>query len=559
MDKHVSNIEIINRITDNNYSFMFEGRPYYLLLHLLENSLQIELRKDNSIIPFKSILMFSDLKKHPFFNFCQTIHDIHKLIVSMISQGKLNLKDKDTYFDICLFDKNFDSEISFNIILKEAIYDNILNGINMKPILNNQDNEMFYKFSNLFKEHNEEIKLLKEEIKQYKIQNEIEQVKLIKFMTENVAVKVKDSYKSNITILLHLLILLMIIMLYIHQTYIFASINEKIDSQKINPCNVIDFNENILNNKVEDSKEPYIANKNDEIRNMIVGLKYSDMLTLSKPENKIYSYHIYENYIVTSFYDQIKILKSIPTSLNQNIKSKLKGYLINYVILNDGNIATSDFNYIKIFDSKNEGTRLYELSGHSKPVRYLTVLKKGLLASASNDYTIKIWDSVNNYKCIHTLPEAHKGSINKMVNLPNGYLVTASSDKFIKIWDNEYKLVSFISLPSKAYSVLVLPNGYIVTGWDSTIKVWQYDSEYNNLTSIKTLNGHTHTITELFLFKDRYILSGSNDTTIRVWDIEDDYNCINILRGHTSSISNIYSLDDDTIVSVAGRIIIHWK
>jgi WD40 repeat protein len=558
MDQYISNIEIINRITDNNYSFMFEGRPYYLLMHLLEDSIQIELGKDNSIIPFKTILMFSELKKHSFFSFCQTISDIHKLIVSTISQGKLNLKDKDTYYEICIFDKFLDSEISFNIILKvDVINDNVLNRNDMNIIFNNQNEEMFYKVSNLFKEHNEEIKLLKEEIKLNKMQNEIEQVKLLKLLTDNVF-KGKDSYKSNITILLHCLALLMIIMIYIHQTYSFASINEKIDSH-VEPCKGVDFNVSPYNIKV-DNKEEYTADKKVEMKDINAGIKYSDMFTVTQPENDNYSYHVFNNYIAVSVNDKIKIFRDISTSLYKKINSKLTGYLINYVILKDGNIATGDSdNYIKIYDSINESVRLYELSGHSKPVTYLTVLKNGLLASASSDYTIKIWDNANNYKCVRTLSEAHKGSINKMVNLPNGHLVTASSDKLVKIWDNEYKLVRFISLPSKAYSILVLPNGYIVTGWGSTIKVWQYDSEYNNLTCIRTLNGHTHTITELFLFKDRYILSGSKDATIRVWDIDNDYNCINILRGHTDRISTIFALGDDTIVSVAGRIIIHWK
>ena len=54
-------------------------------------------------------------------------------------------------------------------------------------------------------------------------------------------------------------------------------------------------------------------------------------------------------------------------------------------------------------------------------------------ASASMDYTIKIWD-LNTNKSIYTLKE-HSGSVNSVIQLQDGRIASASFDKSIRIWD----------------------------------------------------------------------------------------------------------------------------
>ena len=67
---------------------------------------------------------------------------------------------------------------------------------------------------------------------------------------------------------------------------------------------------------------------------------------------------------------------------------------------------------------------------------------------------------------------------------------------------------------------------------------------------LKVLKGHTNRVTCLFLSADgRRVVSGSNDATLRIWDIETG-ECLNVLKGHTSRVhSLVQSADGRRVVS----------
>jgi WD40 repeat protein len=46
--------------------------------------------------------------------------------------------------------------------------------------------------------------------------------------------------------------------------------------------------------------------------------------------------------------------------------------------------------------------------------------------------------------------------------------------------------------------------------------------------------------------KDNLIISGSNDRTIRIWDLESE-RCLKILKGHTNSVSSVFVYDNKII------------
>ncbi len=57
---------------------------------------------------------------------------------------------------------------------------------------------------------------------------------------------------------------------------------------------------------------------------------------------------------------------------------------------------------------------------------------------------------------------------------------------------------------------------YIISGsYDGSIKIWNRE----NGNEIQTLNGHSKEVTSVALSKnDRYIISGSLDKSIKIWD-----------------------------------------
>lgn len=102
-----------------------------------------------------------------------------------------------------------------------------------------------------------------------------------------------------------------------------------------------------------------------------------------------------------------------------------------------------------------------------------------LLASCSNDLTIKLWDPAAEYKNIRTLT-GHDHSVSAVRFIPSAAgecLVSASRDKTLRIWE-------------------------VATGY-----------------CIKTIRGHADWIRDVSPSHDgRWLLSAGNDQTARLWD-----------------------------------------
>ena len=97
-----------------------------------------------------------------------------------------------------------------------------------------------------------------------------------------------------------------------------------------------------------------------------------------------------------------------------------------------------------------------------------------------------------------------------------------------------------------------LDGRYIVSGsTDQTIQVWdaQKGTPVGN-----PLQGHTDSVTSVAFSSDgRHIVSGSDDQTIRVWDVQAGCQVGSPLQGHTSWVSSVaFSPDGRHIVSGSG-------
>ncbi len=119
----------------------------------------------------------------------------------------------------------------------------------------------------------------------------------------------------------------------------------------------------------------------------------------------------------------------------------------------------------------------HEFKTHEGSVRALIMLSNNVLASGSQDKTIRIWD-LNTFKLVKTL-NGHVDTVSCLARLSHDELVSGSFDKTIRIWNWSYG--EFIELKGKAEqnhkdyvsSLITLPNDMIVSGsWDKTIKRW---------------------------------------------------------------------------------------
>ncbi|KAG6335028.1 hypothetical protein ID866_4054 [Astraeus odoratus] len=139
------------------------------------------------------------------------------------------------------------------------------------------------------------------------------------------------------------------------------------------------------------------------------------------------------------------------------------------------------------------------LTGHRQSITRVAFHPQySLLASASEDATVKIWDwETGEFE--RTL-KGHQKVVNDVEFDHRGHLlVTCSADLFIKIWDSQ--------------------------------------NEWKN---IKTLTGHDHAVSSArFMPGDQYIVSASWDHSIRIFDVASTH-LVRTIRGHTDWMAKIF-------------------
>jgi WD40 repeat protein len=138
--------------------------------------------------------------------------------------------------------------------------------------------------------------------------------------------------------------------------------------------------------------------------------------------------------------------------------------------------------------------------------------------SASHDGTARTWDLVSG-AALATLT-GHTGRINKVrVHSDGERALTVSDDCTAIIWDltSATSLRSLKGHTSWLTDAVFLPEGGVVTvGGDATVSVWNAETGVRE----RTLDGHSgEVLCVAASMKGRFILTASEDTTARLWDL----------------------------------------
>jgi WD40 repeat protein len=157
-------------------------------------------------------------------------------------------------------------------------------------------------------------------------------------------------------------------------------------------------------------------------------------------------------------------------------------------------------------------------------------------ASCYHQYNyINIWDmkTGSNPKCVKTL--AYKGCKNVLklfllsdLNIACSAIFDESVRILILDYNNEYNCIQ--SLFGHHYNIKTLtslPKDRIVSGSkDTTLKVW----DLNQGICLTTLTEHKHYITSLiFIERDDSLVSGSHDKSIKIWEVK-NFQCLKTIQ-----------------------------
>ena len=294
-------------------------------------------------------------------------------------------------------------------------------------------------------------------------------------------------------------------------------------------------------------------------------------------------------------YKEIKYFKSLKIN-NATIYSIIK--------INSEEIAVACGNEILILkniksDEINEAFYYYpSLKGHTKNILCLTLLSENILASGSEDKTIKIWDIANrkliktlskNYKRIDSLLAyesniliagtyniiriinidtkeelltliGHEKTVCSLIKFNENILISSSYDNLIKVWNFNKQGCEFTLYghDSPVFCILLLKDGRLVSGsgsYDKSIKIWNLNKKKCEF----TLVGHKREVRDIKQLSSYNIISASTDKTIKIWNLFHK-NCIQTLNSHYDVIFSLCIIDGNIFCS-AGRDhdIILWK
>jgi WD40 repeat protein len=185
-------------------------------------------------------------------------------------------------------------------------------------------------------------------------------------------------------------------------------------------------------------------------------------------------------------------------------------------------------------------------SAHEKKIKFIHMFENGTFLTGSNDLTIILWD----LKLLKILKKINVNSLAQCcLELKDFICIGSTYDKilfFEKNWTKKFELTT--SHLGGVISLVDIKDGILASTSlnDFEIRIWDYKSKV----LLQKLNGHKGNIYTMILHKKKnFLISGSDDTTIRIWDINQGFSCIFTIEAHTNFIQSLILYQNDFIVS----------
>lgn len=177
---------------------------------------------------------------------------------------------------------------------------------------------------------------------------------------------------------------------------------------------------------------------------------------------------------------------------------------------------------------------------------------KELKSSIVNDYINKINEIEYSYQLFkqenYEILQLIQLIVDNYNNNKKNYELKTNLVNFIKL--NDVNIYKYSKVKSKA-GIINFFQEYKI------IKLALVD--VSNFKKIKNIEEHSATIYSLLLLSDGRLASCSADKTIKIYNIENNYNCEITVEGHTDAVSDLCQLENKKIVSCSDTTIKIWS